>query len=775
MDSLKSISRRQALKILGGTGALVVCMPLVSLAANKESQNADALFQGKLGPFVQINADNSIVIGSPVQDMGTGITTSLPMIVANELDANWNEITVEILPASLSPNEKGEPVRNFSLQGSAGSGTVTNAWQPLRECGALARHLILIAAAKDLSLTVDELKTENSHVVVKSTAKKYPYSQFADAAAKVQVAGLGTKVHSSTYITNRVVFNDVSKGGPQIKARGKGPLVGQPKKQKLAHDIVTGNLEYGIDKNFEYQLYAQIERCPYYYGNVKSFDASNTLLIKGVVDVIRVPSFVEEGSSKMNSPGIAVIADSFWAAKKGRDALHIIWNKGPNTHENNAWHEQELLGAITRIKSDKQVLLDTIERNEARIIDEKGDVSAALKYAAKTFEAQYEVPHFTHLCMEPISCSAWVKEHEIIIKTGHQFPANIITYIAENTDVPFENIKVENGRMGGGYGRKAEVDFVHEAMFLSQKTGRPVKVYWTREDDVRHGFINPTSLHQVKAGVDKQGKLIAWDILASRQLGAKMKGFPEKVIPNTKLLQVRPNIKVPVGSWRGPGHNTIGFVHEGMLDEIAVGLGRDPLEYRLEVLSEDKDYPYDGWTPVPGDNKTISSTRMKTVLRLAAEKAGWGQKQKKGHGRGIASCFTFGSYAAIVVDVCVDDNGKLIVNKVTGAADCGLVINPLGTKSQMEGGCMDGLSAVLYQNVRFEEGRISTGNFDDIPLVRINESPKVFDFHFVDSDEIPTGIGEVALPPFIPALMNAIYDATGKRITKLPLGEQLIA
>jgi isoquinoline 1-oxidoreductase beta subunit len=749
------------MKVFGGTGALMVCLPMGSLFAQTEGRNSEDLFEGKLGPFVQINPDNTITIGAPIPDMGTGVSTSLPMIVANELDANWDGITIETLPPSLYLNEKGEPILNYVLQSSGGSWSVAKAWQPLRECGALARHLILRAAAQELSVSVKDLITKNSHVIVKFNGNKYPYSQFVETAKKLKIPGLGRKIYRGSNVVDRIVLPTEAEGGPSIKAKGEGDIIGREKGLKAAQDIVTGKMEFGIDKRIENQLYAQIERCPHYFGDVKSFDAQDALKIKGVVDVIQVPNLDKEGTSKFNSPGIAVIAESFWAAKKGRDALKIVWNKGPNTQENNAWHEQELR--------------DAIPREATRTLDEKGDIYLALSTADKTFEGEYEVPFWAHFCMEPINCAVWVKKDEVVAKLSHQFPERVSKDFSQKLGIPFDKFTVDNGRIGGGYGRKGKIDFVSEAVFLSQKTGRAVKVHWTREDEIRHGFINSSALYRIKAGVDEQGKLIAWDALASRKGTAWLDGFPETIVPHSRLRRSYPNINAPTGAWRGPGHNTTGFVLESMMDEIAIGLGEDPLEFRLRTLGEDKDYPYSGWTAVPTENKVISSTRMKGVLRLAAQKAGWGRKLAKGHGQGIASCFTFGSYAAIVVDVYVDEKGKLSVNKVTGAADCGLVINPLGAKAQMEGGCMDGLSAVLYQDIQFDEGRITTGNFHDIPLVRIDESPKKFDFHFVDSDEVPSGLGEIALPPFIPALMNAIYDATGKRFRKLPLGKQLKA
>lgn len=759
MNTPKSISRRHALKIFGGAGALTVCLPLASACGLEKEQNAQDLFGGKLGPFVQINPDNSIVIGAPVPDMGTGVSTSLPMIVANELDADWENISVEMIPNSSFMDRDGRQVVDHVVQASGGSATITSAWQPLRECGALARHLILAAASDQLSISQGSLRTENSHVVVQQTGKRYPYSQFADAAAKIQVPNLKKEITQwGDDLLNKVSFPDEKNGGPSIKAMGDGAIIGQPKGHKLVKDIVTGQIEFGLDQNFDDQLVAYIERCPHYYGKVKSFDASATKQVSGVVDVIEVPHLGEEGAKKLNSPGVAIIATNLWAAKKGRDVLKVVWAKGPNTHENNAWHEKELKDAISRKKIET--------------LGEKGDVESALNTAAKTFEHDYEVPFWGHFCMEPLSCSAHVMKNEVIVKSSHQVPRFIAPYVVEATGVPYENIRFDNARMGGGYGRKARVDYIAEPVYLSQKIGRAVKVYWTREDDVRHGFINSIALYRVKAGVDKNGSLTVCDTIGSEISAPWIDGFPEKTIPNSRIQRAFPEIKVPTGSWRGPGHNTIGFVYESMIDEIAVNLGRDPLEYRLNVLGEDKVYPFNEWIPVPGE-KTISSARMKNVLRLAAEKAGWDQQTPEGHGRGIASYFTFGSYAAMVVDVSVDVDGKLTVHKVTGAADCGLVVNPLSAKAQMEGGCMDGLSAVLYQDIQFEEGSITTGNYDDIPLVRIDEAPKEFDFHFVDSKEIPSGLGEIALPPFIPALINAIFDATGKRIRKLPIGDQL--
>ncbi len=752
-------TRRDALRVFALGGALIVAPPVFGRA-----QNA-ALSNGRpIGPFVELRPDNTILIHTPIPDMGTGVETALPMMIAEELDADWDLIDVQRMATAIQAGENGAFHEKYATQGSGGSGSVRRSWMNLRDCGALARHLIITAAAQSLGVAANRLTTQNSRVLVDNGDASYPYADFIDEAASLAARNEIIKpVEEEGEIRYHLEVASENAGGPRRKNSDDFVIVGADKGHKKARDIVTGCEPFGIDLDIDGQQYAVIARCPYFGGSVASYDDSAARAVRGVTAVIELPRLEVDGEGRLNNPGVAVVASSLWAAMKGRDALVVEWDKGPQTHENDVWHEEHARGVIRDSSREREIL------------HEAGDFDAAYEGAPQRVQSTYTTPHFAHLNMETNNCAAHVTAERCIIATSHQSPPYAAMYAARATGLPEDKIEVRSGRIGCGLGRKWQSDFLSEAVFLSQTVGTPIKVFWTREDDTQNDQLNPAGRFEFKAGLDENRKVVAWNAVFASQGNTRMRGFPANLIPDLRIEQVKKDSRTPLGAWRGPGNNISGFAVEGFLNEVAAAADKDPLDLRLELLGEDREFPFDEWMPMKM-GAGISTRKMKGVLSLAARMARWANADlPNGWGRGIASHFTFGSYVAFVVDVSVDDDRRFTVERVFAGVDCGRVINPLGARAQIESGIHDGLSTALYQNVGIEEGRITTDNFHHIRLLRIDEAPKHIEVDFIDSDEHPWGTGEIALPAFIPALMAALYDATGVRIRSLPIGDQLKA
>ncbi|MGC1414149.1 MAG: xanthine dehydrogenase family protein molybdopterin-binding subunit [Candidatus Acidiferrum sp.] len=714
MSARTAVGRRDFIK----TGAAIGGGLLVSLYSPLPGERCLASAaeekQFALNAFVRIGTDESVTVISAHSEMGQGIYTSLPMLLNEELEANWSNIRVEAAPVDKVYNH---PV--FGVQMTGGSTTSPAEWKRYREMGAIARVMLVEAAAAGWGVESASCHVEKGVVIHSATGKRATYGSLADAAAQL------------TPPTN-----------VPLKPPKDFTLIGKSTRRLDTPSKVNGTAQFGLDVKLPGMLTAVVARPPVFGGKVSKLDATEALKVPGVKAVEQIPS------------GVAVIAEKFWPAKLGREKLVIDWDLGPN---------QDL--------STEKMLRDFAETalKPGAIAKKTGDPEAALKSAAKTITAEYDVPYLAHACMEPLNCVVDLRADSCEIWTGSQFETVDRASAAQVVGLPPEKVQLHTTLLGGGFGRRANPasDFVVEAAHVAKVANAPVKVVWTREDDTRGGWYRPMWHDRFVAGLDANGDPIAWThtiVGQSIMMGTPFAAFAIKDgvdstsvegaadilygLPNLQVDLHTPQIGVPVQWWRSVGHSHTGFSVEAFFDEVAHAGGKDPYELRRKLLA--------------------NQPRMRAVLELAAQKANWGSKLPPGVGRGIATHFSFDSYVAQVVEASVDKSGEVRVHRVVCALDCGIVINPDTVRAQMEGGIIFGLTAALKTEITLKDGRVQQGNFNDYPMLRIFESP-VIEVHLVPSTESPTGVGEPGVPPVAPALANALFAATGKRIRRLPI------
>lgn len=682
----------------------------------------------RLNAFVKIAADGTVTVRIPVPEIGQGVRTSLAMLVAEELETPWEEVRVEQADAAsdLGPHPF-----------AGGSYSVRAYWRPLREAGATARSALVEAAARRWGVPVRTLEARRGRVSHPPSGRALGYGDLAAEAARAPTPA------------------DVS-----LKDPSEFTLVGTPRRHLDAPAIVEGRIEFGLDTAVPGMLRAAIRRCPTYGGRVAAYDDAEALGVPGVRAVAKVDAVGGTEERPYAVEGVAVVAESTWAALEGRRALTVEWDPGPNVGEST-----DRLHEICRKLVDRP----------APTFREAGNVDASLAAADRTVEAIYHAPFLVHAPLEPMNCVVHVRSDGCEIWAPTQIPIPVRRNAAALLELEPEDVVVHPTRVGGGFGRRLSLEFVLEALQVARQVDAPVQLVWTRDDDTRHGFMRPFSYHRLRAGVDGRGRITAW---LHRQAGTSRYAFregeeparsefregsyPAGLTPAYRLEYALAESNMPVGPLRAPGFNAFTFAVESFLDEVAAAAGRDPVGLRLELLAGDRMLPY-------GDDDVFDTARLRRVIRTAAEAAGWGSPLPDGRGRGIGAMSTFGSYSAQVVEVSVDrSSGEVTVHRVTCAMDCGRAVNPNGLRAQAEGGVVDGLGAALFGEITVRDGRIDQSGYGDFPILRYDQSPEI-EVRVIDGDEAPTGAGEPPYPPVFPALANAVFDAIGARVRRLPL------
>jgi isoquinoline 1-oxidoreductase beta subunit len=721
---MSAITRRDFVRTgLALGGGLFVWVPFST--ACSDAEGGTALEGGRFGIYLRIDGDGITTITIPVPEIGQGVRTSLAMLVAEELDADWERIAIVQADAA---DELGGRAR------AAGSQAIREHWMPLREAGAVARALLVSAAAARWGVSPQECRTESGRVI--SGRRSVAYGDVASEAAALSPPA------------------DVALRDPS-----RFTIIGTDRRHLDAPAITRGEATFGLDVRVPGMLRAVVERAPVYGGRVRSVDDAAARAVPGVRDVLRLPP-VGDPDRPAISEGVAVVADRTWTALSARRVLSIEWDDGPHTGESTA-----------RLHDDCRARID----RPGDVYREDGAVDRAFASAARTVEAVYHTPFLTHAQMEPMNCVVHVRDGGCEIWAPTQIPLPVRSVVADRLGVPRDAVTVHVTRVGGGFGRRLGAEFVLEALEIARNVDAPVQVVWTREDDMRNGFMRPFNYHRLRAALDDAGSITAW---LHRQAGTSRYAFrdgehpgdsefrpwtlPAMLLPAYRLEYSLSPSALPRGPLRAPGINAYTFAAESFIDEIANAAGRDPLELRLDLLREDRRFAED-------EDDEIETSRMRHVLERVAETADWGSTLPAGRGRGIASSFTFGSYAAHVIEVDVDDDGALHVRRAWSAIDCGRAVNPNGVRAQVEGGLMDGLSAALHGEITVEGGRIVQSNFHDYPLLRLSEAPSIEEITVVASDRAPTGAGEPPYPPVAPALANAIFAASGARVRTLPV------
>ncbi|MCA1531959.1 xanthine dehydrogenase family protein molybdopterin-binding subunit [Bradyrhizobium sp. NBAIM03] len=752
---VEKVSRRSILKGLGVTGSFVLAAPVMSRQALAYETGAGKMPHGVVVDprvFVSVGADGIVTIVGHRSEMGTGVRTSLPLIVAEEMEADWSRVKVR--------QAHGDEVK-FGNQDTDGSRSTRHYLIPMRQIGASARTMLEQAAAKRWGVPATEVKAVNHEVVHSASGRKLGFGELAADAAKESVPSIeGLKL----------------KDPKNFRYLGKGQIGIVD-----LHDITTGKANYGADVRLPGMKYAVIARPPVTGGKLVKFEPAEALKVPGVEKVMQVRGW--PWPSKFQPlGGVAVIARNTGAAIKGRDALKLTWDDGPNGKYDSVAYRKEL---------------EEASRKPGLVLRKEGDADAALKSADKVIVGEYYLPHLAHVAMETPVAVADVKGDKAEIWAPVQSPGGTREDVAKTLGIPEANVTVNVTLLGGGFGRKSKCDFALEAALLSKELGAPVKVQWTREDDIHNGFLHTVSVERIEAGLDKSGKVIAWrhrsvaPSIASTFAAGTVHQAPFEIgmglvdmpfeIANISCENPEAAAFTRIGWFRAVSNIPRAFAVQSMVGEIAQATGRDQKDMLLELIGSPrivKPNVKDLWNyGEPQDSYPIDTARLRKVVELVAEKGEWGRKVPKGHGLGIAVHRSFVSYIATIVEVAVDDKGKLTVPRVDTAIDCGTYVNPERIASQIEGAAIMGLSLAKYGEITFKDGKVQQKNFDDFQVVRMDDSPVVTNVYIVPPgpDTPPSGVGEPGVPPFAPALINAIFAATGKRIRALPIGKQLEA
>ena len=723
---LKAIPRRSFIKLTGlAGGGLVLAFHLGKSSSALAAQEGSNTFAPNA--FLRISPDGSILIYSKNPEIGQGIKTAFPMIVAEELDADWSDVVVE-------QSEINQAL--YGRQAAGGSRSIPSSWDELRRAGATARSMLVAAAAREWGVSASDCTTAMSAVVHPHDGSRLGYGELANKAAALPVPDGNTIA---------------------LKERKDWKLLGTRVTGVDNHALVTGQPLFGIDQKVPGMLYATYDKCPATGGSVRQANLDEIRSLPGVRD-----AFVLEGNGQVTElmPGVAIVATSTWAAFSAKRQLRVTWDESGASKD--SWS-----GSVERAR-------ELAKQQGTETIGSSGDVEEAFSNAAKTLEGFYSYPFLSHATLEPQNSTAWYRDGTIEIWAPTQTPQRGISSVAKLLGIAEDQVTLHQTRVGGGFGRRLMNDSVCEAAAISKQTGAPVKLQWTREDDMAHDFYRVGGFHGLKGAVDETGKLTAFqDHFVTFTADGKnpVSGgnitdseFPAPLIDHFRITQTMLPLGTPCGPWRAPRSNGIAFAVQSFIHELAEAAGRDHLEFLLEIMGRPR------WLD-PGNTRTLNTGRAADVIKLAAEKAEWGKRLPEGRGLGLSFYFSHAGHFAEVAEVSVDANRKVTVHRVTVAADVGPIVNLSGAENQCQGAVIDGLSTTLGLGLSIEKGRVQESNFDQYPLLRIGSAPEV-DVHFIQSEYAPTGLGEPALPPIAAAVCNAIFAATGYRIRELPLSKE---
>lgn len=756
LGRVENVSRRGLFKGATALGGLVLAasmLPRGAMAAY--ATGAGAMPHGVVTDprvFVSIAPDGVVTIVAHRSEMGTGVRTSLPMIVADEMGADWARVRIVQAPGDEA---------KYGNQDTDGSRSTRHYLLPMREIGASARTMLETAAAQRWKVPVSEVKTAVHEVVHDGSGRRLGFGELAADASKLAVPAADT-----LRLKDPKEFRLIGKGAVSITD---------------LRDITMGKAGYGADVRLPGMKYVVIARPPVVGGKMVSFDPAEAMKVPGVERVMEVRGW--PWPSKFQPlGGVAVVASNTGSAIKGRNALKIVWDDGANAKYDSVAYRTDL---------------ETAVRAPGLVVRNDGDAEGALKTADKVIVGEYYLPHLAHVSMEPPVATAQWTNGKMEVWAPVQSPGGTREDLAKTLEISADDVTVNTTLLGGGFGRKSKCDYVLEAALLARELNAPVRVQWTREDDIHHDFLHTVSAERIEAGLDKSGKVVAWrHRSAAPTIGSTFVAGAKNQIPielgmglidmpfdiaNVRCENPEAAAHTRIGWLRSVSNIPRAFAVQSMVAEIAHATGRDPKEVLLELIgparivpfSASVDKPWNYGEPV--ESYPIDTGRLRHVVELVAEKAGWGRKLPDGHGMGIAVHRSFVSYIATVVEVAIDKKGVLTVPRVDTAIDCGQFVNPERIQSQMEGAAVMGLSVAKMGEISFKNGRVQQSNYDDYPVVRIDEAPRVTNTYIVPvaAGVPPSGAGEPGLPPFAPALCNAIFAATGKRIRNLPIRNQL--
>lgn len=740
-------SRRSFLKVttVTGGGMMIGFSWLANMVPVKAIAGAEAASEWvELTGFIRITTDNKIKIFSPNPEFGNNVITSLPMMIAEELEADWEKIIVE---------QGDYDTPRYKSQFTGGSQAMRMAWKPLRTAGATAKFLLLQAAANEWKVPVTELKASKAVVYHEKTNRSATYGSLATAASLLPVP-------------EKVV----------LKPNADFSLIGTPQKNVEGKKIVSGAPLFTLDYKAEGMLIAMAIRPPAFGLKLKSFDSSEAIKMPGIKDVFDIQVY-KDGYERAGFDTrafnnlVIVVGNSTWEVMNARKKVNIQWEPIQTTQETVAsWggKKEETIPAGLESTDEHLKQMHEMQKKPGRVLRKDGDPEAAFAKARKIIERTYTAPFLAHNPMEPISCFAHITDEKAFFVAPIQIPEFMKQNIVKNLDVPADKIDIKLARMGGGFGRKAYGHYIIEAGHISKKMKSPIKLIFTREDDMTNGIYRPSYMVSYKAAIDEKNNVTALHIKGGGipEGSIHENRFPAGAFDNYLAEGWALPSNITIGAFRAPGSNFIASAEQSFLDELAEAIGKDPIEYRIELLKKAKLNPV-------GKNNDYDADRYIGVLELVKQKSGWNKTNNKNSKRGVAAYFCHNSYAAHVVDVSLK-NGQPIVEKVVSVLDCGVVVNPEGAKNMVEGAVVDGIGNALFGGMRFEKGVPVQKNFSQYRMIRHREAPKKIEVHFVQNTIDPTGLGEPPFPPVFAALANALYKATGKRLYNQPYINSLV-